>query len=331
MQKTEVTICIVTHNSETDIEECLETLCAPRLNGVEVLVVDCDSSDRSCEKAARTMAAMKAGRLIELPENRGFAGGMNHAIAESASPFVMTLNPDARASPRFVGALLRAFRADPQARIGAVTGRLLRPGSEKSPILDAAGMRLSLTWRHFDRGSGLSDRGRFPGAARVFGGTGAATMFSREALEDTAIDGEYFLSEFHSFREDAELCFRLNERGWAVLYEPTATATHRRSNLPGRRRLMSDQVNYHSLKNRFLLRAYHQTWATRLVTLAPTLVRDLGILFYVLASERNSLRAFVWLWQNRRRIATRRSAIQTRRTVPAREIASWFLRSDRPI
>jgi GT2 family glycosyltransferase len=185
-------------------------------------------------------------------------------------------------------------------------------------------MRLTRAWRHFDRGSGEPDRGQYGVPEKVFGATGAAALFRREALDDAAVAGEVFDPRFHSFREDAELCFRLRERGWEVLYEPAAVAEHRRFNLPERRSAMPALVNYHSLKNRYLLRIYHQTAGNFFRTFLPTLIRDLGALGYVLLRERSSLAAYGWIWRHRRELRARRRAIQARRTVPAREIDRWF-------
>ena len=145
------------------------------------------------------------------------------------------------------------------------------------------------------------------------------------------VGGDVFLPEFHSFREDAELCFRLRERGWEVLYEPLARAVHRRLNLPRRRRDMTEQVNYHSLKNRYLLRAYHQTWGNLLVTFLPSLWRDCLAFGWVVLRERSSLSAYRWLWSHRRRILRRRRAIRERRLRPSRELLQWFFRRSLPI
>jgi GT2 family glycosyltransferase len=185
-------------------------------------------------------------------------------------------------------------------------------------------MRLTRTWRHLDRGSGEPDVGQYNVPERVFGATGAASLFRREALDDVAIAGEIFDERFHSFREDAELAFRLRERGWEILYEPEAVAEHRRFNLPARRSAMPAAVNYHSLKNRYLLRIYHQTAGNFLRTLLPTLARDVAALGYVLVSERTSLPAYRWLWRHRQELWQRRREIQGRRTVAAREINRWF-------
>jgi GT2 family glycosyltransferase len=175
----------------------------------------------------------------------------------------------------------------------------------------------------------------------VFGATGAASLFSRQALDDVALPpldgtregsgGEVFDPLFHSFREDAELCFRLCERGWAVVYDPEAVALHRRFNLPRRRSEMPAFVNFHSLKNRYLLRSYHQSWPNALLTLIPTLARDLGALAYALLLERSSLAAYAWLWRHRAAIRARRRAVQSRKTCGLWELERWFFRSGAPL
>lgn len=326
-----VAVLVVIHQSAADLPQCLAALAGLRHRPLEVVVVDCASSDDGADVARREATARGLPhRVIALAENRGFAGGMNAALAATSAPWVLSLNADARPEPEFVCRLLE--RLAPRRCGGAATGRLLRPAaSGEPPRLDACGMRLTLTWRHLDRGSGEVDRGQHGRPQRVFGATGAATLFRRAALDDVAVEGEVFAESFHSFREDAELAFRFAERGWEVLYEPAARAVHRRRVLPGRRGRLPPAVNFHSLKNRYLLRLYHQTPANLLLTLLPALARDLGALVWVLARERSSLAAYAWLWRHRRQIRERRRRIQQRRTRPAREVDRWFFRDGAPL
>jgi GT2 family glycosyltransferase len=252
---------------------------------------------------------------------------MNAAFARTQAPWVFTLNADARPTPDYVTRLLE--RAGP--RTGAVTGRLVRPEQGGERRLDACGMVLTPNWRHLDRGSGEVDRGQFGQPEKVFGATGAASLFRREALDDVADPadtGEIFDPRFHSFREDAELCFRLRERGWEVIYEPSAVAEHRRFNLPERRSAMPAFVNFHSLKNRYLLRIYHQTGRNFVHTFFPTLIRDVAALGYVLLRERSSLGAYGWLWRHRAELVRRRRTLQARRT---QEIDRWFRIQGEPL
>ncbi|HEX3529829.1 MAG TPA: glycosyltransferase [Thermoanaerobaculia bacterium] len=315
-------VCIVTHNAAPDLPGCLEAVARLTHRPLSVVIVDCASSDGSLE-AARTSAAHLpadiSAQIVDLGENLGFAGGMNAAIGLTDAPLVLSLNADARPAPDFLTRLL-ARTEPPELRVAAVTGRLVRLDGR----LDACGMRLTPTWRHLDRGSGEEDHGQFSIPERVFGATGAASLFRRAALDDASVEGEIFDPRFHSFREDAELCFRLRERGWEILYEPAAVAEHRRFNLPERRAAMPAFVNYHSLKNRYLLRLYHQTAGNLLRTLVPTLIRDLLAFGYVLLRERSSLAAYAWLWRHRADVLRRRRLIQARRTVPASAIDRWF-------
>lgn len=314
-----VAICMVTYNSAPDLADCFAAVAAFDHRPLELVVVDCASADGSAERARELAPPGIPFTGIPLAENRGFAGGMNAAFAATSAPFLLTLNADARPRPDYVSRLL-ARLATAGWKVGAATGRLVRPDG----TLDACGMRLTANWRHLDRGSGEPDRGQLARPERVFGATGAASLFRREALLDAAVPGamgEVFDPRFHSFREDAELCFRLRERGWEVLYEPAAVAEHRRFNLPERRSAMPAMVNYHSLKNRYLLRLYHQTAGNFLRTFFPTLARDLAALGWVLLREPGSLPAYSWLWRHRAELLRRRRAIQARKLCG---IETWF-------
>lgn len=343
-----IAILTVTRDAEQDLDgyfAALEALEENESFSYQVVVVDSESTDG-------TLARLEAHRsrwpfeVVAEATNLGFAAGMNLALSRVSEncQLILSLNADARPRPGAVLAMAEACgqawrrSGEPSAkissppRIGAVAGRLYRPPAGDEPrILDACGMRLSATWRHFDRGSGEVDRGQLSFRELVFGATGAGSLFSREALVDVAIDGCVFDPLFHSFREDAELCFRLQERGWSVLYEPRAEIEHRRFNLPERRGSMSPEVNFHALKNRYLLRIYHQTTGNFFSTLVPAGVRELGILLYLLLFERSSLAVYPWLWHHRQVLLERRRTIQRRRTATSRSVNRWFWQSAQPL
>jgi len=324
-----VAVAIVTHDSAADLADCLAAVARLDPPPAEIAIVDCASRDASVEIARRELPPGPEARLLPLAENRGFAGGTNAAIAATRSPWILTLNPDAFPEPDFLGRLLE-LAGDPRAgRVGAVAGRLVRPGSP--PTLDACGMRLVRSWRHLDRGSGEPEHGQFGAPERVFGATGAASLWARAALDDVAIAGEPLDERFHSYREDAELCFRLRERQWEVLYAPAARCLHRRRVTPAGRRQVPAEINRRSLQNRYLLRAGHQSAANFVATLPWTLARDLAALAWVLGAERTSLPAYRWLWRHRREILARRRLLAARRTAPAGAVERWLGRDGEPL
>ncbi len=324
-------IVTVTWNDTDEVEGWAHAIATLDPFPRAIVVVDCASSDQTIQTLNTVCAGLANVSVVASETNLGFAGGFNLGLekARQQAPeasWALSLNADARPEADYVGRLIALGNLDE--RCGALTGRLLRPveAPEQTRTIDACGMRLVPTWRHLDRGSGRPDLAEFEEREWVFGATGAASLFRLEALDDTAIEGRILDEDFHSFREDAELCFRLRERNWGVLYEPTALCIHRRFNTPGRRATMPATVNLHSLKNRYLLRAYHQTPLNLLTTLVPATARDLMALVWVLLFERSSLPAYHWLWRNRERIRERRALIQGRRTVPASEIEGWFWR-----
>lgn len=304
----DVSIIVVSHNVAEDLSASLSSALAQREVETELIVVDNASSDDS--RAAALRVAPSA-RLIALPENVGFAGAMNVGIEASSGRYVLALNPDCRLESDFSTELTR--RLDREGSIGSASGRILRAeGLRLTPSarLDSTGIVFTSTGRHFDRGSEEPEAGRYLTEEVVFGTSGAAGFYRREALESAKISTGYFDSDFFLYREDADLAWRLRNLGWRCIYVPSAVGYHRRTNLPNRRARMPSVVNLHSVKNRFLLRINNQSASGFAATLVPTLARDAVVVAACLTVERRSLPAFGWLWRNRRRLWAKRKEIQ---------------------
>lgn len=304
----DVSIIVVSHNDAADLPLSVGSALRQRGVEVETMVVDNDSSDSSREVVGRMAPAVS---LLPQSENLGFAAAMNLGIEATSGRYVLALNPDCRLAPDFAAVLARRLDARPE--IGSASGRILRAdGAALLPTecLDSAGIYRTATGRHFDRGSGELGEGRYLQEEEIFGTSGAAGFYRREALESARISTGYFDADFFLYREDADLAWRLQNLGWKCLYVPSALAYHRRRNLPERRRGMSPLVNLHSVKNRFLLRINNQSPAHCAATLVPTLARDLLVIGACLTVERTSLPAFSWLWKNRKRLWAKRREIQ---------------------
>jgi GT2 family glycosyltransferase len=319
----DVSIIFVSHNDADDLAVSIPAALAQTGVAVEVIVVDNVSSDASREVADRH--SREGVKRLALAENRGYAGGMNAGIGVSAGRYVLCLNPDCRLTPSFASVLAARLDQPGASGVGSASGKLLRAeGSElaATSIIDSAGIYRTASGRHFDRGSSQRDGRQFEREEGIFGVSGAAAFYRREALESVRISTGYFDEDFFLYREDADLAWRLQNALWRCLYVPDAVAYHRRRSLPERRREMSDLANYHSVKNRFLLRINNQTRAEFWQTLLPTLARDLLVFGACLTVERSSLPAFSWLFGNRRRLFAKRHEIEEKvraRALTARE------------
>lgn len=318
-----VSVTLVTYNSQAHIERCLDSVFAQEGVPLDVILVDNASEDDTLPRLQNFADRL---RLIRNNENRGFAAAQNQAIRQAQRPWVFCLNPDVVLAPDFLQRLLAA--AEPLARVGMACGKLLRLASDGSPaprpVLDSTGIFFTPTLRHLDRGSDQPDRGQYERCEFVFGATAAAALYRRELIEAITVEGEFFDEDFFAYREDADLAWRAQLAGWRCLYVPQAVGHHVRRVLPENRRALPPLLNYHSVKNRFLMRAKNIGWPLYWRVFLPMKLRDLGIVFYALTRERTSLPAFGFLWRNRRRIWEKRRRVQALRRVSDRELARWF-------
>ncbi len=328
-------ISIVTFNSARHLRSCLQSLRAQAGAETRICVWDNASSDDCLEIASSFGDLLDSIRTSN--RNIGFCAAHNRVIDSYDSEFVLVLNPDVVLESGFVEKLTEAIKLDPRA--GSATGKLWRQqddsrrgaGSEKIPespdarkILDTTGIYFTPAQRHFDRGSGEEDRGQYQRREYVFGASGAAACYRRAMLEEVKSGNEYFDEDFFAYREDADLAWRAQWLGWKCLYVPEATGFHVRRVLPERRTLLPADINMHSFKNRFLLRAKNMDLGTYARFFLPITLRDLGALAYVIAREPSSLRAFPLLAKALPRAWAVRKALQRHRRTSAAELRSWF-------
>lgn len=307
MSAPDVSIVVVSYGPAADLAVSLPAAAAQEGVAAEIVVVE--NGDASL---SRDLAARHGARFLPQSENRGFAGGANAGIAATSGRYVLTLNPDCRLEPGFCAALVRRLDAEGAADVGSASGKIFRAeGPELGPtgLLDSTGIVFTASGRHFDRDSGARDsRGADDRLREIAGVTGAAGFYRRAALDSVRISTGWFDEDFFLYREDADLALRLRSAGWRCLHVPEAVAWHRRANLPDRRRTMTAAANFHSVKNRFLLRVNNAPVAE--FRRVPTLLRDLVVFAACLTVERSSLPALSWLARNRRRLRAKRDEIR---------------------
>ena len=318
-----VSVAIVTFNSARYVRHCLHFVLGQDYEPLEVVVVDNASSD---ETADILRAFENRVRVVRNRENQGFAGGQNQAIALCHGQWVLALNPDVRLQPDFIRKLIAA--GETEVSVGTVCGKLLSMSDDfqipERPIIDSTGIFFTPNLRHFDRGSKEPDEGRYNNSEYVFGATGAAALYRRNMIDDVAIDGELFDSDFFAYREDADLAWRAQLLGWQCLYVPEAVAYHVRHVLPSNRRSVSAAINMHSVKNRFLMRINNLSGRQYFRYFLAITVRDLLVIGGCLFRERSSLRAFSILFKNFRKAWRKRRIIAGRRRASEEYIARWF-------
>ena len=324
MRGDRVVVSLVTWNDAADLGACLDSVAAQTLP-VSVRIHDNASLDATAQIARASRVEVRLH-----PTNSGYAAGHNLNLKAGGFDYALLLNADVRLAPDYIERLLEAV--EPRSEIGLAGGKLLRMDSAEEPaasgeasILDSAGIYFTPAQRHFDRGGGLPDQGQYDVPQLVFGVTGAALLCRRSLVDDLEErTGEFLDEDFFAYREDAELAWRARITGWEALYVPRARAFHRRQARPGHRRDQQPVINYHSVKNRYLMRMKNMGPAVRRRCFPYAWLRDAGIFAYLCLFERSSLPALRDAWTARERFRAKRARLEAGRRISDSVIAGWF-------
>jgi len=314
MANVTLSVNIVTFNSADDIEPCLESLNNQTFRDFGIRLFDNASTDGTPDRIKDHNI-----EVTRSPKNLGFAGGHNALIRQSDSDYVLVLNPDTILRKDFVEQIVRGLAARPDA--GSASGKLLRMDNI---TIDSTGIIMLRSQRHLDRGAGDPDAGQFDKTEDIFGPSGAAALYRRAALEDAAIEGQYFDEDFFAYREDADLAWRLRLLGWNSVYVPQAVAQHRRRVTPERRGELPGLINYHSVKNRFLLRINNMSGDLYRRDFWRITGRDALVVGYVFLREWTSAPALAYIVRHLPKLLRKRRLIQAKVKVKPGEISPWF-------
>ncbi|MBI3627088.1 glycosyltransferase family 2 protein [Candidatus Uhrbacteria bacterium] len=246
-----VTVSLVTYNGDRFVSDCLKSLLNQNFQDFELIVVDNGSTD---ETLRLVRGVTSQAKIIENPTNLGFAKAHNQAIRAATGEYVFVLNQDIILQPNFLKELVKVLDEKPQ--VGSAGGKLKRAHSPDH--LDTTGLIIKKNRQVIDRGADEVDRGQYDQAEEVFGISGAAVLYRREALNAVAHQGQYFDEDFFCYKEDVDLAWRLQEAGYNAYYQPTAKGLHFRGsgqtsqdlkNQISFWRKKSDFLVYHSYKN----------------------------------------------------------------------------------
>lgn len=237
-------VVVVSYNTSAYIERCLESLLALDYPQVEIIVVDNASTDGSVELLRRRFPQID---LIELPDNKGFAGGASVGLYTAGGDIVAAVNPDVRLDPGWMRAVASTLARED---VGIVGSRILYP--DKKTIQHAGGVvhYPLATTSHIGRGE--HDNGQYNVTKPVSFVTGAALAMRREVGRHLDFfDEEYF----PMYYEDVDLCWRAEKEGLLTIYQPKALAYHEESVTVDRKGSLYYSF-YHANRLRFVVKHY---------------------------------------------------------------------------
>lgn len=217
-------IVILNWNTREYLEKFLSPVIQnSRMEGVKIYVADNGSSDDSVDYLEANYKDQIA--LIKFDRNYGFAGGYNRALEKIRAEYYLLLNSDVEPSPGWLKPLIELMDSDHL--IAACVPKIL--SYENRVFFEYAGAAGGFIDKYgypFCRGRLFdtleNDYGQYDKATEIFWASGACLMV-RGALYKLAggLDNYFFLH-----MEEIDLCWRLKNRGYKIMYQPGSTIYH---------------------------------------------------------------------------------------------------------
>lgn len=210
-------VLVVSWNGRALLDDCLASVARQTLgaDAVEVVVADNGSTDGTLDWLHERHPGVRA---LGLGTNLGFAEANNRAAAEARGEWLVLLNNDAAADPRFCEALIA--RAE-SSGVDAAAGRIREWDGNG---IEFGGSAINLAGFGFQRSSwhpGFVEAA--DGAALPFACAGAMAIRRERLLALGGFDRDYF-----AYYEDVDLGWRLNLAGGRVVYAREAEVRHRK-------------------------------------------------------------------------------------------------------
>ena len=222
----DLSIVILNWNVRDLLDQCLASIRSDHY-ALEIIVVDNASHDDSV-----ALVREKYPQVVVIANtvNRGFTGGNNDGLRVAQGRYVLVLNPDTE----IIGDALDVMIAylDDHAEVGALGPMLLNPdrsiqsSRRRFPTLTTA--FFESTWLQGIAPRGILAHYYMDDIApdhphEVDWLNGACTIFRREALDQV---GVYDEQNFFMYSEELDLCRRVKEAGWSIVYLPEVQVIH---------------------------------------------------------------------------------------------------------
>lgn len=203
------------------LRACLDSIYAQTVPPRRVIVYD--NGSRVPTRDARAT-------VIRSETNRGFAGGVNAALAHCESEYVALVNNDVVLDRDWLTSVIAALDRNP--KVAAVQTVIRR--DERT--IDGAGI---------DWSDGTIRQIAYP-KSRVDGVSATAALYRRALL--------HFDERFFAYYEDVELSARLREEGWELEVIDATKATHRGSQSAA---VLGSRARYLRTRNRYFVARLH--------------------------------------------------------------------------
>lgn len=315
-----VSINLLNKDQKTLLKSCIDSVLHQTYAHIEILIIDNGSTDGSLEFIKKEFPQLQ---LLRNNSNEGYAQAHNKGISICSGEYIMLLNIDVILTETFVEEMVKAMEQED--KIGMVQARLYQPGlKEGEKNFDSTGISIGRSRRNYDRGYGRIDRGQYNSVEYIFAASGAASLYKRKMLEDIKIGDEYFDTDFFMFREEIDLAWRAQLRGWKCFYTPKAIGYHLRGYSPQSRKSVAVFLKQLQFRNRYLMIIKNDFVSNFLQDLPYIAWFEIRAFFYALLVEPFLLKSYLDALKLLPRMLKKRRIIMQKKTVGQSYIRQWF-------
>lgn len=222
-RKYKVAVVILNWNGKTVMERYLPYVVRhSEFRDTAIIVVDNNSTDDSVEWLAKNYPSVER---VVLDSNYGFAGGYNRGLVGIDSEYFVLLNSDVRPSDGWLEPVIRYMDENPD--VAVCQPKLMSDRYDGMfEYAGAAGGFIDKYGYPFCRGRIFSclerDNGQYDDRCPVMWASGAA-FFVRSDIYRKAGG---FDESFFAHMEEIDLCWRIRNMGYAVMYVPDSVVYH---------------------------------------------------------------------------------------------------------
>ncbi len=219
-----VSIIIVNYNGADVLSDCLSSIdkFIPK-SSCEITVVDNNSEDSSPDLIAKNFPFVN---LIKLPKNVGFGAGNNAGVTGASGEFLFFLNSDTIITSNILPDLIELMSVNPE--VGIIGPKLLFPDGRFqisfAPEIgikgEIAAKKIHEDAENLNKIAAIEDG--FQNVREVDIVVGAAFFIRTELFR--LLGG--FDENFFMYFEESDLCQRVRNRGYKIIYTPEISLIH---------------------------------------------------------------------------------------------------------
>ncbi len=286
MSSNNVSVIIVTYNSEKQVKNCLESIFSSKTKKrkVEIIIIDNNSKDKTL-KIVKTYFDKKVN-IVHNKTNLGFAKAVNQGIKKSKYKQILLLNPDTRLYEKSIEILIeqkKQFKADICGGKMVKTDRTVHGSFVREPnlltaLFDFTNLRKIFPKNKWHKEFYHLDLKEIVKPLEVGGVSGGYMLMDKRINEkNKGFDENFFL-----YLEDLDYCLRAKKRGFKIFYFPESIIWHK----GGGSSKNKDRINYQAwLKSRKYFWRKHSNFTENIIIEIAFLIDQCAT--YIIKSLKN--------------------------------------------